>query len=271
MKLVFKNFITMFGLFILNILLLKSQGYLNKSILLITSFFWLVSFLINYRRLVKPISKLHTALKTVNFNFDIIDCANLDTLEVNNSYKEITFIIDKFKYLLDIISERINKVNSEVYKSEHDALTKCYNRVYLQKMKGIYETSTCYTVCFIDVNNLKRMNDEFGHKAGDILLKTAADKLVSWSNIADVYRLGGDEFMLVIRNMNFKQVDKMIRDWYPTVGLLNRTSDGFKCVLSYGLAQGYRGSNFDLVMKEADEKMYDMKVALKRKFGEPMR
>jgi diguanylate cyclase (GGDEF)-like protein len=115
------------------------------------------------------------------------------------------------------------------------------------------------------------MNDEFGHEAGDALLRSAANHLNFWNNHGDVYRMGGDEFMVVVKNQTPEAMNKLVNMWYPTVGQLNRDTDGFKCVLSYGLAFGTKGCNFDSLQKQADDKMYEMKVALKKKFGEPLR
>lgn len=226
--------------------------------------------LLMYKYLISPLCKLYDALKIIDFEKDIIDFSKLDDLE-SSGFKEMRGIQEKFKYLLDIITERINRVNSQTYKSEHDGLTGCYNRVHLDVVKGTYEVQKSVCVIFIDVNNLKRMNDEFGHEAGDALLRSAAAKLTFWQNYGDVYRMGGDEFMIVVVNKSREYVEKLINMWYPTVGQLNRDSDGFKCVLSYGVAYGSQYCNFDAVQKQADEIMYDMKVALKKKFGEPMR
>lgn len=223
-----------------------------------------------YKMILKPLGSLYDALNVIDFDKEIIDFSKLDSLN-ESGIKEIRTIIIKFKYLLDIITERINKVNSETYKSEHDGLTGCFNRVRLNNVKSMYEYSKAVAIVFIDVNNLKRMNDEFGHEAGDALLKSAAFKLNFWNNYGDVYRMGGDEFMIVLVNKTPEYVNKLIGLWYPTVGQLNRDTDGFKCVLSYGVAFGSQGCNFDALQKQADEKMYDMKVALKKKFGEPLR
>ncbi len=227
-------------------------------------------FLCTYLYLLKPLMGLHDALKYIDFDKDIIDFSKLDTLN-EEGFAEVKFIIVKFKYLLDIIAERINKVNSETYKSEHDELTGCYNRAHLERVKDMYELQDSVYIIFIDVNNLKRMNDTFGHEAGDTLIRSAARKLNTWSTYGDVYRMGGDEFMVVITNKTKEYCDEALHNWYPTVGQLNRDSDGFKCVLSYGVAFGNKGCKFDVLEKEADDRMYDFKVAIKKKFGEPMR
>ena len=219
---------------------------------------------------LKPLGSLYDALDVINFDNDIIDFSKLDTLN-ESGVKEMKDIIYKFKYLLDIIAERINKINSTSYKAEHDALTGCYNKLRLNNVKSTYEFAKSITVIFIDVNNLKKMNDIFGHEAGDSLLRAAANKLNFWNNHGDVYRLGGDEFMIVVTNKTPEYVKGLVEHWYPTVGQLNRETDGFRCVLSYGVAHGHQGCSFDAVQKQADDEMYKMKVAIKKKFGEPMR
>ena len=227
-------------------------------------------FVVLYNMIIKPLSKLHGALKVIDFEKDVIDFSKLDQLSASG-VSELKLIIKKFQYLLDIITERIDRVNSETYKSEHDGLTDCYNRVHLDKVKGSYEMSNTYIIIFIDVNNLKKMNDICGHEAGDALIRSAASHLKFWETYGEVYRMGGDEFMIVVCNKKPVEVQKLIESWYPTVGILNRETDGFRCVLSYGVAIGRKGSDFDTVQKQADDRMYDMKVAIKKKFGEPMR
>lgn len=271
---VLKLFIFLVALGLSNVILfgiLSKLGCLTfltaSSLVLLSS---LILFFVAYKFLFKPLNSLYESLNIINFDKDIIDFSKLDSLN-ESGLKEIQLIITKYKYLLDIITERINKVNSETYKSEHDGLTGCYNRVRLENVKSMYEFSKTVAIVFIDVNNLKRMNDEFGHEAGDALLKSASAKLSFWNTYGDVYRMGGDEFMIVVVNKPPEYVKKLVDRWYPTVGQLNRDSDGFKCVLSYGLAFGSQGCNFDALQKQADDKMYDMKVAIKKKFGEPMR
>lgn len=274
MKLMFKTLMSYVLVLIINMFILLLVDYFSVISIVVVLFditcLVAVLFTILYIYILKPIINLCSALNVIDFNADTVDFSKVDCLE-EEGFSELKGIINKFKYLLDVISERINKINSETYKSEHDELTGCYNRVHLERIKSSYELANSFCICFIDVNNLKRMNDEFGHEAGDALLRSASRALYRWNTIADVYRLGGDEFMFVIVDKPMNDCKRMIDDWYSTVGQLNRESDGFKCVLSYGISMGSRGDSFDAVMKKADKLMYDMKVAIKKKFGEPLR
>lgn len=222
------------------------------------------------RFLVNPLYKLSKSLDLVDFNRDVVDFSEVDMLE-ETGFREIKFLIKKYKYLLEVISERIDRYNKENYKGEHDALTGLYNRTHLDRVKMRYETQKNVFVIFFDVNNLKRMNDQFGHEAGDALLRSAARELKYWESFGDVYRLGGDEFMVVLVNKRKDFCWNLLNKWYPQVGMLNRASDGFHCVLAYGVATGVKDCTFDTLVKDADEAMYDMKTKLKKEYGEDMR
>lgn len=274
MNLIAKSFITFIGILFVNVLAvltLSDDGNIHVLaviFLMIEMVLAVCAFM--HRTLLRPIFELSESLSVINFDNDIIDFSKVDMLE-EKGFKEVRRMIEKYKYLLDIITERINRYNNETFKSEHDELTGCYNRVHLTRVKSRYETQrSCYLV-FIDVNNLKKMNDIFGHDAGDTLLKNASAKLKFWDSYGDVYRMGGDEFMVVLLNKKQSYCEGLLSSWYPKVGILNRESDGFKCALSYGVAYGTAGCDFDALQQQADEAMYQMKIALKKQYGEELR
>lgn len=230
----------------------------------------LLLFLYCFIRVVIPMYQLYKAIKDVDFTKTNIDFTRLDRLTPKGAKVSRT-IIHKFKSLTDVLCDRITEVNTVTDSSERDGLTGCYNIKHLENVKYQYEQANNFIIIFIDVNNLKRMNDTFGHEAGDKLIINAAQKLQFWDKYGEVYRMGGDEFMITIKNIPSQQVKQLLNTWYPTVGVLNRASDGFRCVLSCGVAEGSYGTNFDIVQKLADDRMYNMKVAIKKQFGEPMR
>ncbi|MBU3177212.1 EAL domain-containing protein [Clostridium estertheticum] len=97
------------------------------------------------------------------------------------------------------------------YLANHDELTGLPNRRYfkeiLNKCINNY-TSTLkeMAVIFLDLDNFKMVNDSFGHVKGDLLIKEVADKLKECLNKEDhVFRLGGDEFILLCFNIKTKE------------------------------------------------------------------
>lgn len=227
----------------------------------------LYTIFIIYSDLVNPLSDLGKVLKPIDFESDTIDFTKLDEFYYRDS-DEIGVLVEKFKTLSDVLVARVDRVNIETYKSEHDGLSGLYNRVKYQNTKDYYESCNNVCIIYIDVNNLKKMNDIFGHEAGDVLIKKASSKLKFFDGIGDCYRMGGDEFMVVITNKPRKECTQLINKWYSTVGCLNRKDDGFKCMMAYGVVFGGLNSDVDELVKEADEKMYQHKVRIKLENGE---
>lgn len=260
-------FISLLMLFII-LDIFKIFNIISVSLVLLVVFSLIFIFL--YKNLFRPISQIMKGLSLIDFESNTVNFTYIDRLEPSGLFG-ISSLGYKIKYLMDIIEERIIKYNNENYKSEHDSLSGCFNRVHLERVKTQYETQDSTYVIFIDVNNLKKMNDIYGHEAGDNLIRSASRALSFWNQYGDVYRMGGDEFMVVLSNMDFDYCTKLLKQWYPTVGILNKDTDGFKCVLSYGVATCKGFCDFDKLQKVADEAMYKMKLQIKRKFGEDMR
>lgn len=92
---------------------------------------------------------------------------------------------------MDVHDERIREqVRSEFYV---DCLTSAYTRVYLERIKENYTDKEIY-VSFIDSNELKKLNDKYGHAVGDCHLTNLVKLLKPHG---DVFRYGGDEFVLI--------------------------------------------------------------------------
>jgi diguanylate cyclase (GGDEF)-like protein len=150
-----------------------------------------------------------------------------------------------------------------------DRLTNIMNRrmgtTYLQKqIERLKREDINLTVCFIDVNDLKHANDNYGHNEGDNLLKTAAQILND--NIRDtdaVARFGGDEFLIIFNDCDLEEakviwerVEKAIDDWNKN------TEKPYRISLSRGFAQKTREDNLSLddLVNKADERMYEKKM-----------
>ena len=217
-----------------------------------------------------PVQKLWDAIKDIDFTSNSIDFSKLDQLQPTK-FGTSNKLILRYKSLADIICERITMINEVTTISESDGLTGCYNVQRLNNYKFNYQQANNFIIIFIDVNNLKRMNDTLGHEAGDKLIKDAAKHIKFWDTYGDTYRIGGDEFMVVLTNIDSQQAGHFIQQWHRSVGVLAETQEGFKCMLSIGVAEGKYGDNFDIVQKVADERMYNFKVNLKKQLGEPMR
>ena len=114
--------------------------------------------------------------------------------------KEKTETISKEKkHQLEVEKKKEKKEQLEniTYIAYHDELTGLRNR---QAFKEACDTVSPKEVCIgpVDVNNLKQTNDTMGHKYGDILLKSVAEALMGVFGQDNVYRIGGDEFSVLL-------------------------------------------------------------------------
>ncbi len=158
------------------------------------------------------------------------------------------------------------------YESEHDALTGLFNKgKYLEMLDSEYQNMESIGIFNFDVNNLKLMNDKYGHEAGDKLLIKAANSIRKVTNDrVHGYRMGGDEYLLIACNVSREEVDSLKLRWEEELKRLNTLEDGIDCVIAVGVVYGEKGYDFSALSKKADELMYEDKKQ-KKKPGEEIR
>lgn len=118
---------------------------------------------------------------------------------------------DEMGYLLSAFFKMNEKVHHRTqtldYKAHHDELTGLENRTKMfdkiqSAIMNSKESNSKAAVLFIDLNKFKQLNDTFGHDAGDLILKETAIRLKNTVRSDDnVFRTGGDEFVVIIKNL----------------------------------------------------------------------
>ncbi|MFC4557953.1 putative bifunctional diguanylate cyclase/phosphodiesterase [Virgibacillus kekensis] len=119
--------------------------------------------------------------------------------------------------IFDVTTSKIAKdqMNKMAYR---DSLTDLPNRNWFQNyLQTALEKHSTLAVMFIDFDNFKRINDTFGHRAGDFLLRQIANRLQSCLREGDIVsRLGGDEFLVLVENAEVNEVieiaERIIRE-----------------------------------------------------------
>jgi diguanylate cyclase (GGDEF)-like protein len=150
------------------------------------------------------------------------------------------------------------------YKVSHDSLTELFNREYLETKIKLYnkyeDVSIAIVIC--DLDELKYMNDHYGHKMGDKLIKTTAKLLKSFSNDEVVVaRIGGDEFAILLSNTNPSQIESFLEKVKNEIEIFNNHHcDVFKIKFSTGYAYNHSSlGKMEELFVDADNKMYDEK------------
>ena len=142
-----------------------------------------------------------------------------------------------------------------------DPLTGLHNRLTLQDnlnfaIQQHVRISTPMTLASIDIDHFKKINDTYGHDIGDKVLIQIANLLQTRSRSVDkVYRLGGEEFLIILFNTNLKNAHTFA-DAIQQKLLEEDFGDHLAPTVSIGLAEVDQHQTWEKWLKKADEKLY---------------
>ena len=155
------------------------------------------------------------------------------------------------------ISERIEKQKEIEYLSYHDYLTGLYNRRYYENyIKQLDQKDLQISLMLLDVNDLKKFNDTFGHHVGDQLIQKVSSVISDIASDATACRIGGDEFVILYeKDVDLYSVEEQIK---------NRLNDMNLFGLSLSVSVGFnkRLDKYDRIVdvqKRADKYLYECK------------
>ena len=183
-------------------------------------------------------------------------------------YKSAAFLICSglIVYYMNYMLRKYDQMHDKFLKgSIKDELTRVLSRSVLDVVMdyaedGYKEQEKDYVMIMIDVDNFKRLNDEYGHVVGDIVLRNTAVCIRKHMREEDfVIRYGGDEFLVVLIGAsleNAKYVFERVEEEQECQRLLD-----FKITVSRGYAARSECKSFEELVKLADTRMYANKEA----------
>lgn len=181
-------------------------------------------------------------------------------------------LYEKIDILIFHLQDRAIKYHELAIK---DHLTGLYNRQFFDEvieseLAMRERRDELLAFIMIDLDHVKEINDTLGHLAGDRLIIEAANLIKNRVRKADlVFRFGGDEFLVLMRQADCDKSSHMARRLLQTVDRWNKDhAVTFGCRLSFstGCSSCAKGCNVQAALKEADERMYENKK--KKRVGE---
>lgn len=203
-------------------------------------------------------------------NFGTIFIIGLISLELFFTYKrkKATLYFAYFCFCMSftiILTDIIRKNDMLEMKAILDPLTGLYNRTYLSQME-----EQCFKeqknqnryVLFLDLDPFKSINDTFGHKIGDFILKETAKRLKNLlKNRGTIYRYGGDEIIIIINNVAEDEIINIAKKIIEIITQpFAKEENNYKIGVSVGIASSNSNiNNIGALIKNSDEAMYKAK------------
>uniref|UniRef100_Q0HZ71 Diguanylate cyclase with PAS/PAC sensor n=1 Tax=Shewanella sp. (strain MR-7) TaxID=60481 RepID=Q0HZ71_SHESR len=188
---------------------------------------------------------------------------------VHNEHNQLTHLV----IVITDISERKAEEEHLRHIAHHDALTNLPNRVLFhtkleQAIVHAQRSDGIFAILFLDLDNFKPVNDEYGHDVGDKLLQEVAKRLMgSIRQIDTITRLGGDEFVILLEHLpNEESVPALI---HKITLALTSPYTIHEQVLRIGVSIGAaiypcHGTDAKSLINSADQAMYAVKKANKQ-------
>ena len=166
-------------------------------------------------------------------------------------YQLEDFLIENLKGALlnfSLIENHILGMKNQMYK---DDLTGVSNYKAFEN-KTSNQTFKNLSLVFVDVNGLGVVNNTFGHEAGDFMLLTVASIMSKYFRKSDIYRKGGDEFIILAEGISKAETETRIK-------LITEELTDYDYSISYGISHADECDNIAKLIEQADSLMYESK------------
>ena len=267
---------------------LMSQALRNNAVILLLGFAYTVLFLLWTRRnITRPVRLLEKgvvdyaghshgqrSVEALKFEAPDIQTDN----EVKSLSKAITQMTEDMQdYVSDILTaeeksrdmKQLADAMSEL--AIVDALTGIRNKTAFSREMSKLEKELeadpdlPFGLAMVDLNFLKQINDSYGHEKGDEALRSLAHLICAVFVHSPVFRIGGDEFVVVLRGQDLKNIDALKADFLAKLEAQEDAPPWKRLSAAIGIAfrDASCDESVDEVLKRADLAMYAMKKAMK--------
>lgn len=199
------------------------------------------------------------------------------------SMMKITRISDCQQIYLQEIREELQKEIEERKKIEEklkyyaftDHMTGVSNRrigfmVLEEEIKKCLEENSYLSICSLDIDRLKNVNDKYGHAEGNYLINTIVDVIKEFITEGDIIsRMGGDEFMIIFHMCRYERAQEILNEILKKIEKFNEKKlKPYEFSFSYGIEEinkSTKTTDIEEIIKIADELMYENKMSKKLK------
>ena len=267
----------------------KERNYVIETIivLVVMTLVMLVIVLLYVRKsVIKPVLLLTDTAKNyckesndaIHHSFEKLNIPNHDEIgqlltSMKQMESDMNANIDSLMNTKSALKQTEEKANALQEIAVRDALTglrnkTAYDHEVERVEKDLAEGDTAFGIAMVDLNFLKRTNDTYGHEKGNISIKKLCSLVCEVFEHSPVFRIGGDEFVVILRNRDFRNIDKLISDFNSHLTEFENDStlepwEQISAAIGYARFDVTTDKCVEDVFKKADKAMYDRKTAMK--------
>ena len=211
---------------------------------------------------------IDTLIREFDTGFDNEDYYSLVQIDRESKTDGMDLLGEKIRVMQSQLKEQIEVVRSHAY---IDGLTGLNNRTsymeFLQKLEKriLDEPKLVFSVVAFDINQLKIVNDDYGHDMGDKLIIGISQDITKVFDKKQVYRVGGDEFVAIVDEANPSEKTKAVKDIIARKNaespLFHDSGVGIGLSIGYATYDAEKDRTYSEVFHRADNAMYADKKA----------
>jgi diguanylate cyclase (GGDEF)-like protein len=237
-------------------------GYKLLFIMLLLALIFSLVVIFTVKKIVKPLKKLIDASAKLSKGDYDIEIAHSKTTEIN-------LLSIAFENLIVNLREHKNLQHQLAHRDPLTGLrnTISYNGWTVDFNKKIKEENVSFGIIVLDINYLKETNDTYGHSFGNELIVTAAQLISDTFKRSPVFRIGGDEFLVILQNRDLSNRKRLFAEFEEQCAMTCIKIDDV--TLPVSIAKGFsefdpeKDTQFSEVFERADNEMYKAKKLMK--------
>lgn len=194
---------------------------------------------------------------------------NLKIKIPSGSKDEVGELADSLQQTVDCLRVYMDRISDLAYT---DTLTgvkskTAYDEEVRRLNENIAEGFHQFGIIMFDINGLKEMNDTYGHDAGDAYIKNSCRLICTTYKHSPVFRIGGDEFIAVLRGQDLLNSQKLMCRFYERMQKMveeaKKPEEAVSVAAGMAVFKEHKDTDVQSVFKRADENMYKNKTAIK--------
>lgn len=237
------------------------------------------------RAIVKPVNQLSEAAanyskegNNYHSSFASVDIRSGDEIEaLSESMKKMERDINDNIANILALTDKLDESRTEAVLlnelAKKDALTGVRNKLAYDEEMGVLEKSikkgeTEFGMAVFDLDDLKKVNDTYGHEKGDIAIRKLSEIICRVFAHSPVFRIGGDEFVVILRGGDYDNADKLVKECRGIFADLRKDKkldpwERVSASVGYALFDERKEASAADVFRHADNDMYNRKKASK--------